>query len=488
MAEISRPWTGIITGDAGPYSAGQWTDLEKYSKGIYDLETGGGPLIGSGTPPDRGLTVQAQSPAASGVTLTIGAALVDGTYYRNSADLNLLVSPNVSGSTRIDTLVLRKDVAAQTVRAVVVPGTPGSGVPPTLTQTAATWETPIADITLLNGFVTVANTDIMPRMRFVNTSNGIYLVNIKNTSGGALQTGDVVVWDIAASGGVGALPGVTTTNSTLSNTAYYPSQNVAGVWTGYTASNGYGKILFYGIGYVRVTGSVSLGQALITSQTVKLAVQSVSFQRPFAFATCLDTANFGASNGLILAMVRGTLPDWRITQLAASMGGVAGSALTANAYDYNSTFFDNGANFTTTSASFVALTNVCIALASNGPIMAGFSGVCSHSVANNYINFDLQIGGVNMSAALSMGDGLTAVRPVTAGANGATPFSWQGIINPGRLLGGFAVPKIGSVSYNLIQLMWKTQAATATLYSGAGTTGSDVPITLWAYALPIGTA
>lgn len=482
MTETSRPWVGIVTGDAGPYSAEQWQEMEKYSKGIYDPNTGGGPLIGSGTPPDNGLTVQAQSPAAAGVTVTIGSAVVEGTYYRNDANLNLTVNPNVSGSTRIDTVVLRQDVAAQTVRLAVLEGTPGTGTPPTLTQDATTWETPLADITLTNGFVTIANTDIMMYMRFVNTADGIYIVNVRNDSGGELVTGDVVVWTITV--GVPAFS-VTTTDSTLSGSSnYFAHPSVAGVWVGRTPDGEYGKLLWRGVGYVRCTSTIQNLIHLITSQTAKVATPTRSGQRPFAFATAIESANFGAGNGLVKCWVNGTIPDYQLFANASNIGDSA-----ATPYQFGANYLDSGANETTTSASFGNVTNATLQFWSNGPIMVGFSGVCFHSLANNYIAFDLEIAGVRLGLALGFSDGLVLVRPPIAGANGATAFSWQGIISPGPdYPSGASFPGLitGLTAAPTIQLVWKTQAATATILKGAGVAGSDVGVHLWMYALPMG--
>ncbi|MFF3928555.1 hypothetical protein [Streptomyces hirsutus] len=68
----------------------------------------------------------------------------------------LNVTPNTSGQTRVDRVVLRLDRTAWTVRAVVKAGTPGAG-PPTLTTGDGfnTYEALISNVTVLNGANTV---------------------------------------------------------------------------------------------------------------------------------------------------------------------------------------------------------------------------------------------------------------------------------------------------------------------------------------------
>lgn len=255
MVEISRPWTGISTGDAGPYSSEQWADIWK-TLGVGGAKADSGPLIGSGTSPDIGLTVQANSPAAANVVVTPGSALVEGTWYQNTANNTLTIAANGSGNPRIDTVVLRKDYSAQTVRLAVKQGTPAvTPAPPGLTQTDGTlWEIPLADIAVANGFVSIAAADITPRRHFANAADGVYLLDVLNNSGVTLETGDVVIWDSTANRAV-------TTTTALAN------RNVAGAWVGRTANGAYGRVLRHGIGYVKMSGAVASRNLPVVSTT-----------------------------------------------------------------------------------------------------------------------------------------------------------------------------------------------------------------------------
>jgi hypothetical protein len=56
MTQISRPWTGTVTGDAGPYSADNWAQVWRNAFGNGAADADSGPILGSGVAPDLGLT------------------------------------------------------------------------------------------------------------------------------------------------------------------------------------------------------------------------------------------------------------------------------------------------------------------------------------------------------------------------------------------------------------------------------------------------
>lgn len=148
MAETSVPWTGTAVGDAGPYTSELWTDLwnaffagDNTVKGIFQNVL-------------NGLTVTG---AVSPVAVDTGYAFVDGTFYKNSASVNVAIStPAVS--TRIDRIVLQKNWAAQTVRIARLVGAEG-GAEPALTQSDGNiWEIPLAKVTITTlGAITLAD-------------------------------------------------------------------------------------------------------------------------------------------------------------------------------------------------------------------------------------------------------------------------------------------------------------------------------------------
>lgn len=146
MAEVSYP--------AATYNSGAVTDAE-YQR----LPWAGDGLVGG--PTDATDAVYCNS---SGREVHIRAnrygSVLGRTWASGSTDLTIAVTANSSGSTRIDTVVLRLDRSTWQVRAAVRAGTPGSSAPALQRSTADTglWEVPLADITVPNGATTLAPT------------------------------------------------------------------------------------------------------------------------------------------------------------------------------------------------------------------------------------------------------------------------------------------------------------------------------------------
>lgn len=449
MTERSRIWTGNTAlgalGDAGPYSAANWRDIWKYN-GLYNAE--GGVLTNSGTPPDEGLVVTQQTILAAGVKVSPGRASVEGGYYENDADLNLSIAANGSGNPRIDSVILRMDITNQTIRLAILQGTPAATpVPPTLTRNATTYEISIADVDVANGFATIGNQVIFNRRMFHNVGNAVYHTNVQNRSGGDLRTGDIVIWDSA-------------NNRAVKTTTSAGDSRVAGVWVGYTANLGYGRVLSEGIGYVRVTGSPALRLLPVvhsgTAKIGKFVTPTNGGTGNSLFAFNLELVTYGAGNGLCLCYVNAS-------HTTVSRSGGWGFSP------------PNGGNATTGSATFVdvSLPGPNLVQVSGVyydgviPPFVSFGGACAHSVPNR-IDFDLNVNGVDYATTdLSAADGLTSARPAAA----ATPhgFSWAGL-----LLGASGLVT-GSV--NTITLRYKTAAATATIYNN-NVAGQDYAVKL----------
>lgn len=174
MTELSTVWDGILTGDAAavaPYSASEWAARQKLLQGQGTVFPNYGVLVGTGDGTYPALSVQAKSPATTQIEIEIGAALVAGYLYQNTAALSFTVGANASGNARVDTVILRVDFVAQTVRGVVKQGTPAaSPVAPAMQQDATYWEIPLADIAVANGFVTLAQSTITQRQRGVRAN------------------------------------------------------------------------------------------------------------------------------------------------------------------------------------------------------------------------------------------------------------------------------------------------------------------------------
>lgn len=166
MTESSIPWSGTVIGDAGPYSHEVWSDLwlamfgrsDAANKGVID--NSGNELEVTG--------------AVSPIQVDTGSAFVDGTYYQNTAAVNVVV-PSPVIATRYDRIVLRKDWSAQTVRVYRLAGIEGGGVP-ALTQTdGLIWELPLAtlEVTVL-GAITITDErsyiDLTPVNLYVNAA------------------------------------------------------------------------------------------------------------------------------------------------------------------------------------------------------------------------------------------------------------------------------------------------------------------------------
>ncbi len=160
MAEQSFPFSGVTPGDAGPYSASFFAEVMRAIIG-QDLRDDSSVNYYSGDGTNPALEVTETSPVSTQVRVRVGNAFVKGYFYSNDDNLNLTISSNNSGNPRIDTIALEVDFTAQEVRAIVVAGTPaGSPVAPTLTQDAAVWQVPIANIAVANLFVSIGTANI----------------------------------------------------------------------------------------------------------------------------------------------------------------------------------------------------------------------------------------------------------------------------------------------------------------------------------------
>ncbi len=146
MAERSRPWDGIVTGDAGPYSFDQWTDIYK---------TLLAPTIASdGVFLDQLNMFDLSSVAATPVSVDTGRAMVNGIWYESDASVGVAI-PTPGANPRVDRIVLRADWALQTVRITRVAGAEAATpVPPALVQIdGTTWDLPLWQVHATTGGV-----------------------------------------------------------------------------------------------------------------------------------------------------------------------------------------------------------------------------------------------------------------------------------------------------------------------------------------------
>ena len=258
--EISRFWQSTTPGDAGPYSSDQFNAA--FKKLLHGFSTSVGPMLDAVAGTMVSLRVQQTTIASANVEVVNGSALVDGTYYENTATVTIAVAANASGNPRIDTIVLRKDWTAQTIRLAIKTGTPAvTPSPPSLTQTSGVmWEAPLADIDVASGFATISDTNIRSRAIFANISPQVVLPNIVNNSGQTLRDGDVVAWDNSLA-------------RSVKLTTQGGDPNVAGVWQGLTSNGGSGRLVVGGYHWVNMigVGGLNVGDRIEASGTAGVA-------------------------------------------------------------------------------------------------------------------------------------------------------------------------------------------------------------------------
>lgn len=153
VTEDSRPWDGIVLGDSGPYSDDQWTDVWRTllspviaTSGVFiDQPTASDALNLSGLP-------------ATPIFIGSGNALVDGSWYENTANVSVIVGTPGAGDNRIDRIVLRKDWALQTIRITSIAGGEAPNpTPPAITQVdGTTWDLPLWQVHITDaGVITI---------------------------------------------------------------------------------------------------------------------------------------------------------------------------------------------------------------------------------------------------------------------------------------------------------------------------------------------
>jgi hypothetical protein len=101
-----------------------------------------------------------------------GMAVVRGFFYLNDAVLTLAVAA-ASSQARVDSVVLRLDPTANTIRVVVKAGTPGSTSGPALTTTdSGVYEYRLADFTVPANATTIAASNVTDRRVFASDNWG----------------------------------------------------------------------------------------------------------------------------------------------------------------------------------------------------------------------------------------------------------------------------------------------------------------------------
>lgn len=150
MAETSFPFgsSSIATED-------QWSSMFRMAQVDGVLATD-----------PTGTNLRVTGSNASTVAVGAGEAWVQGTYYSNSASLNVSVPTNSGGGTaRKDLVVLRRDPSGDVIS---VKYKTGGASFPSLTQTLnGTWEIPLAQVTVAAGASVVAPAGVVDQRWFL---------------------------------------------------------------------------------------------------------------------------------------------------------------------------------------------------------------------------------------------------------------------------------------------------------------------------------
>lgn len=164
MTESSRFWNGTSTGDANiaPYDAGT-----EFAQVLMAVSGAGRTTDKGGVWRDELNLLAASTPGANTARIASGRAQVYGSWYENDSDVDVNV-PTPAVATRIDTIVLRKDWTAQTIRIARHAGAEG-GAAPALTQSlGTTWEVPLWDVSITIG----GTMTFYDRRTFLNEASG----------------------------------------------------------------------------------------------------------------------------------------------------------------------------------------------------------------------------------------------------------------------------------------------------------------------------
>lgn len=211
MAESSMFWDGTTTGDCGPYDADEFNAFLRKILSFNRISQG--VIVGYEN------ELEVTNPSGTTIRLATGAAIVDGTFYENTANIDFSVTAPGAGN-NFYRIILRKLWVDQEVRADILG--PETTDLPALVQTAGTeWDLSIAGVTVSSGGgITIASD--------FGIINGPSAISLTKRQGGSSTT-----WaspgstDYSADGGVCQMgsakwTGGAATSGTL--TVTYPSQ------------------------------------------------------------------------------------------------------------------------------------------------------------------------------------------------------------------------------------------------------------------------
>lgn len=282
MAEFSAPFDGApITTEL------QWSRMAR-RWGLDGVHTS--------DPAQTALKVSGSG--AGTVAVEQGSASVNGFYYNLDATKNVTVPANSGGAARVDLVVLRADLSANSVTAVYKTG--GSTAPALTQDEAGVWEIPLAQCTVAAGSSVVTAANVADRRYFtsrgaVPSVAGGRRPSVKNqllVEDGGLYLGDGADWRWLASVGQASF-------------TYTP------VWTAGSTVINWGS------------GSQNIGRAQVVHKRVDVTIQLTPTGNPPAYD---DPIAVTLPPGLPATSVHRSLFKWTYTS-ANDEGSIVGTAI-----------------------------------------------------------------------------------------------------------------------------------------------------------------
>jgi len=157
MTQFSFPWSCTATGDGGPnsLSLSMVTATNRLLCNFNPTENG---VVYWTTSPYENLLGPSLPDGVNTVRIASGVGFVEGWLYTNDANVDFDINGNPGNASATDIIVLRRSLINQTVRLVRLRGEANAKA--TLTQTAATWEVPLVELSLDGTGKLVSITDV----------------------------------------------------------------------------------------------------------------------------------------------------------------------------------------------------------------------------------------------------------------------------------------------------------------------------------------
>lgn len=115
------------------------------------------------------------------VKVPSGQAWIEGSFVQSDAQTTLAIGTAHATLARIDRVVLRRDSVGNTIALVVLAGTPASTpAPPAITQTASTWDLPLAQVLVPAAAATITAGNVTDERTFAQNVDVDAVQTLKN--------------------------------------------------------------------------------------------------------------------------------------------------------------------------------------------------------------------------------------------------------------------------------------------------------------------